>query len=285
MFYIHRSYRSWTSIIVVVLIVDLLNPTFAFGGKKPKGFWSEHKSDHFIVYYHPTIPSQYIKDFTRKCERYYDLVAERLGFNRFDFWLFDDRAKIFIYRTQEEYIEYTGRSEWSVGSVHVKKRRINTFRFHEDFFNVVLPHELAHIVLREFIGLKVKAPLWFDEGVASCNEKNSYVKYLMFAKGLIGEGMYMKIQDLENLNAKKIVFPSIFYSTSASLIIFLMEEYKKGKFVELCKDLKEGKDFYEAMDEVYEIKDAEDLNEKFLTFLKNKNYKDIAERESFSVEW
>ena len=281
------AYRSRTSIIFIMacVIASILNPTFAFGEKKPKGFWSEHKSDHFIVYYHPTISRKYVKEFTRKCERYYDEIIDDFGFNRFDFWLFDDRAKIFIYKTQEEYIEHTGRPEWSGGSVHIQKRYINTFNFHEDFFNMALPHELTHIILREFIGLKADAPRWFDEGVASCKEKDAYLKYLMLAKGFVDEGIVLSISNMEELNDKKITMPSIFYAISASLIIFFLEEYGKDRFVELCRELRNRKGFYKAIDKMYGIKDIEDLNDKFLIFLKNKNYKDIAEEESFDVKW
>ena len=137
--------------------------------------WKEAKSEHFIISYRSGIPVDYVKEFTRKCERYYVLVTNRLGFNRFDFWLWEKRTKIFIYKTRADYLKATGRPGWSGSSVHVKKRFINTFYFEKGFFDTILPHELTHIILREFIGFKTEAPLWFDEGVASANEKDGYL--------------------------------------------------------------------------------------------------------------
>ena len=35
----------------------------------------------------------------------------------------------------------------------------------------LLPHELGHIIFREFIGLESNCPSWLDEGVAMYQEK------------------------------------------------------------------------------------------------------------------
>jgi len=253
--------------------------------KLPEGEWRRRKDTHFIVYYHPSIPRKYIRDFTRKCEGYYDVLTERLGFNRFDFWLWEDRAKIFVYKTREEYIEGTGRPQWSGASVNIKLKRINTFYFDEDFFDVLLPHELTHIVLREFIGMDTKVPLWFDEGVACMNEKESYTKYLLVAKGFAGKKLYIPVPKLENLTSERnVIFASVFYSTAASLLMYLIEEYKKDNFTRFLKELRDGRDFYKAMDHVYGIRDAGELDKRFLKFLKRKSYRNIVENKDFVIE-
>ncbi|RKY41511.1 MAG: hypothetical protein DRP85_06120 [Candidatus Makaraimicrobium thalassicum] len=251
----------------------------------PKGEWEEHRSAHFILYYHPDIPDKYIREFTGKCERYYRLITDRLGFNRFDFWLWENRAKVFVYKTKEEYIKNTGRAEWSGASVRIKKKFISTFYFEGDFFDVILPHELGHIVLREFIGLKTEAPLWFDEGVACANEKDSLLRYFLITKGLVEQGLYLKVPNLEKIAAGEIVVPNIFYPTAASLVMFLLEEYGKKRFVGFCKEMRDGKTFYGAMDKAYGIEDAEELNERFIVYMTNKSYEDIVERENFNVKW
>ena len=96
----------------------------------------------------------------------------------------------------------------------------------------------------------------------------------------------MSVSQMERIGrAKELVVPSVFYPTAASLIIFLLENYKKRYFVEFCRELKEGNTFYGAMNKVYGIKGAKDLNGKFLTFMKNRSYWDIITNDSFSVEW
>ena len=272
--------------LFVFISVTRVYPFSPSSSYEPEGKWSEHKSSHFIIFHHPSIPGSYIREFTNKCEKYYYEITERLGFNRFDFWLWEDRAKIVIYETKEKYAEESGRPEWSASAAHISKKIIFTYHFHEEFFDMLLPHELTHIILREMIGLKTEAPLWFDEGVAAANEKESYSRYLLFAKGFIKKEIYVPISELEMIkDGREIKSPSVFYATAASIIIFLLDEHKKRRFVEFCRELKDGTRFYEAMEKVYDIEDAEDLDEKFLTYLDKKSYKDIASNGIDSVKW
>lgn len=272
-----------TFLLLSLLIVNLVNPAYAYDSK-PKGDWNEYKSTHFIIYSHPQITENYVKDFSKKCERYYDVITGRLGFNRFDFWLWEDRAKIFIYNSKEDYLGSAERPEWSGASVHVKKKYINTFYFAEDFFDVLLPHELSHIILREFIGLKARVPLWFDEGVAAANEKDSSTRYLLPAKRYVDKGVFIPIPQLDEVGYADIKFPIHYYPMAAALVIFFLEEYNKTKFVEFCRELRDGNAFYKAMDKVYKIASARALNEKFLEFMNKKSEEEI-QKGGFAVEW
>lgn len=258
---------------------------FSYHSRLPEGKWEERKSTHYIIYYRPDVPDKYVREFTDKCERYYRSITVRLGFNRFDFWLWEDRARVFIYGTREEYVKSTGRAEWSGASVHVKEKSISTFYFEKGFFDVILPHELSHIILKEFIGLKRRVPLWFDEGVACANEKDSLVRYLLVTRGLVEKKLYMPVPELEKISAENLIVPGIFYPASASLVIFILEDYGRNRFVEFCRELRDGNTFYGAMKKVYDIRDAEDLNEKFLKYLNGKSYEEIVNSENFSVAW
>lgn len=270
---------------IIILILSTFT-CFCFAqthSLKPQ--WNEYKSDHFIVHYHPDIPNKYIREFTRKCERYYCLLTERLGLRRFDYWTWEDRARIFIYESRQEYTEGRGRPEWSMASVRIRKKFIDTFYFEEGFFDIVLPHELTHIILREIIGSKTKVPLWFEEGVACANENDCYVKYLLLVKGFLDEEAYIPIPEIEKMDKLSAESQAIFYPIAASVVIFLLEDYKKEHFVQLCRKLRDGNTFYKTMDKIYGIKDAEDLDEKFLSFLRNKSYRDIAAHQSSGVHW
>jgi len=250
----------------VILILAAFTVSF-INLSESEADWEEYKSDHFVIYYHKDIPYGHIREFSWRCEGYYDSITEDLGFRRFNFWLWENRARIFMYKTREDYLKDTAQPEWSGGSVHIRKKSIKTFCFAKEFFDTVLLHELTHIVLREFIGLDAPAPLWFDEGVACASEKDSYRQYFSRAKELVKKGTYVPIPEMEEANKWEVKSPHVFYPTAASLIIFLRDRYGKERFVQLCRELREGKGFYGAMDKIYDIKDAEDLNEKFLAFL------------------
>lgn len=261
-------------------------------GSLPEGEWAEHKSTHFIIYYYPSIDEDYIKEFSGKCEEYYEKITERLGFKRVDFWLWEDRAKVFVYKDREGYLMGTGRSAWSGASVSLKEKYMNTFYFEGDFFDVILPHELAHIILREFIGIKTVVPLWFDEGVAGANEKDSLVRYLMVAKRMVAREEFIPINNLESISYSKVMVPRVFYPTAAAIVIFLFENKKWGgeKFFEFCSGLREmkkirGDTFYKVMRKVYGIADAEQLNTELLKYLEGQKYEDIAAKQNFDVNW
>ena len=253
-------------IIFLILTCSLsLSSAFEFGSD-----WNQHPSEHFLIYSHPSIPNKYITEFTKKCERYYRLITERLGFTRFSFWLWEDRAKIFIYRTRQDYLKSTGYPQWSGASVEIKKKIINTFYFDKGFFDTILPHELSHIILKEFVGFDTKLPLWFEEGVACANEKDSLRRYFLLAKGLTQGETLPTVRQLEKEKAGEISNPAAFYAASGSLAIFFLEEYGKEDFAGFCRQLRDGNGFYQAMNKVYGIKDAQALNERFLTFLQEK---------------
>lgn len=284
-----RISQKILSIFCVIILISGSCTAFAasaFASTFDRGAeWDEYKSDHFIIYYHLNISSAYIREFSWKCERYYNLITERLGFSRSNFWLWENRARIFIYQTRKDYLQGTSQPEWSGASVHISKKFINTFCFQEDFFDYVLPHELAHIILREFIGLNTKVPLWFDEGVACANEKNSSRKYLTQAKRIVERKTYLPLPEMEKANYRQVQSPYTFYPSAASLVIFLLERYNKEDFVQLCRELRDGNAFYPSLNKIYGIKDAEDLNQKFLAFLTGKSYEDIEDVRGFGLDW
>ncbi|MFH1798445.1 MAG: hypothetical protein ABH844_03775 [Candidatus Omnitrophota bacterium] len=254
-------------------------------GQMPEGDWREHKRAHFIVYYHPGISENYVRAFAGKCENYYRSITHRLGFERFNFWLWDNRAKIFLYRTKEDYLGSTGRAAWSGASVNIKKKWISTFYFESDFFDVILPHELSHIILREFIGLETKTPLWFDEGTACANEEDSLKRYFFTAKKLVEKGYYNSVAQISGISTAESATPSVFYPVSAAVVIYLLEIYGRGRFEMFCRNLRDGEPFTLSLGKIYRIRGTEDLNKKLLSYLDSKSYLEIRTGKGFKNKW
>jgi len=276
-----RMSKIW---VIIFILFTFATDAFAYT-ESLKADWKEYKSDHFIVHYHPSISSKYIREFTKRCERYYHLIAERLGFRRFDYWSWEKRARIFIYSSRPAYVKDRGRSEWSVASVHVAKKFIRTYYFAEDFFDAILPHELTHIILREYIGLNRRLPLWFEEGVACANEDGCYLKYLLVLKSSLHKGDYTPVAKLQSMKRQDPEFNEYFYPMAASLVIFLLEEYGRDDFLRLLRNLRDGSSFYKALDEAYRMKSPQELDERFLTFLGSKSYEEIARQRTINVRW
>jgi hypothetical protein len=87
----------------LIIFVFSFGPVFAGASDE----WKQEKSTHFIVCY-KNAPEQFIKNLTDRAEEYYNKIADDLGFRRFNFWLWDNRAKIYIHDNKEAYQAATG---------------------------------------------------------------------------------------------------------------------------------------------------------------------------------
>jgi len=245
-----------------------LKHAFAF---EEKGWYAE-KSTHFIVYYKDA-QARFVRQVIDKAEDYYSSIADNLGFRRYDFWLWDKRAKIYIYNDAQDYQSNTGKPSWSGGTAHYSSEKvIETYPWAQGFFDSLLPHELGHIIFREFIGRESNAPVWLDEGVAMYNEK---LKHTQIKKELFKALEENRIIPLEKLSTINILFVSdpeevkLYYAEAFSAVDYLIKEFGKDHFVEFCRALKERKPFDEAINSGYRIfKNLEELNKSWIRYIK-----------------
>lgn len=231
--------------------------------------WQEYKTDHFIIYYHQEIPRDYIEQVATKAEGYYSSIAENLGFSRYEFWRWDKRAKIYIFKDAQEYRRETEQPYWSGGSVSMRRKIIKTYPWAEGFFDKLLPHELGHIMFREFVGFKGNVPLWLDEGVAILQEKSDIKNYSIMMKGLIQRTVPIPIEKLNNISERTLIVPAIFYTQSASVVDYLLSQFGKDRFIKFCKYLKDNQSLLKALGSAYNFRDLKELHEKWLEYLKS----------------
>src|SRR3989338_3753139 len=83
-----------------------------------EGDWKLFKSTHFLVYY-KSASQDSLNRLSQRAEEYYTDITEELCFNRFNFWTWEDRAKIYLFDTQGEYMRATGTPEWSGGQAMI----------------------------------------------------------------------------------------------------------------------------------------------------------------------
>ncbi|MBU1906154.1 MAG: hypothetical protein KJ923_04060 [Candidatus Omnitrophica bacterium] len=228
--------------------------------------WNTKKSQHFIIYYQEA-ENSYIQKLSNTAERYYNSILDDLGYRRFDFWTWDNRAKIFLYKDADHYNPDFQREGWSGGSVHVPSRTIKTYIGQEGFFDSMLPHEMAHIIFREFIGENRTLPLWIDEGVACSQEKSILKARIITAHNLIKEGAHVDLEKFSKIKGSLPISPQIFYSQAASLIVFLLEQYGGDQFFEFSRQVRDGKQWLAALESVYRFRDLKDLEEKWKNYM------------------
>ncbi|MFH1398143.1 MAG: peptidase MA family metallohydrolase [Candidatus Omnitrophota bacterium] len=233
--------------------------------------WQESRSTHFIVYYKSASPD-FIQKVIDKSESFYNNIAESLGYNRYNFWLWDNRAKIYIHDNLNGYRSATGQPGWSAGISNPEQKIINSFPYAQGFFEHLLPHEIGHIIFREFIGLYNNAvPVWLDEGVASYQESLTDSRMKLIVNNAFSQNKLIALKQLFGMNPylmRDTNTIGLFYAQSASLIEYLVKEFSRDRFVIFCQDLRDKKDFQKAMSSNYPFSNIQELEEGWKKYLK-----------------
>ncbi|MDD4956318.1 MAG: hypothetical protein PHH49_05910 [Candidatus Omnitrophica bacterium] len=225
-----------------------------------KGIWEEYKTPHFVVYYDKAVPRQYVLQVGANCENYYKSIAGKLGFVRSDFWYGNDRAEVFVYATQSEYVEHARAAAWAGGHVFSKQKEIRTFQSDDAFFDNILPHELAHMIFREFVGYTTPVPLWFEEGFACLNEKTFIERYVLpGAEHVSNKGLFVPAEELSMLSPSRVDPPIAFYLEASVIMFYLAEGCGRGKLSKFCKALRDRVRFDDAFEKIYHISSLNEL--------------------------
>ena len=247
--------------------VILLWPGFGVEAQE----WKEYKCQHFIIY-HQEAPLDFVKNVEQMAEQYYSEITDNLGFTRYKGWSWDNRAKIYIYDNAEDYIGDSRQAGWSHGAASPRDKEIRTFPSAHGFFDSTLPHEMGHIIFREFVGFKAEIPVWFEEGIAMYQEKAKRWGAHDAVRKALASGNFKSLDELSLTRLSSdtdIEVINLFYSESASVINFLIREYGQQRFVQFCRKIKDGNPFEWTLDSVYvRFKNVEDLNDEWVKYLK-----------------
>jgi hypothetical protein len=261
--------------------------------------WQELKGEHFIIYY--VSDEAFARKVRDTAEVYYRQIALDLGYPRYsEFWLWDKRVKIYLYPDHSSFLKATGQPEWSQGMADYGKKEIVGYNLSQVFLDSILPHEMAHLIFRDFVGFKGEIPLWLDEGVAQWAEKNKrdYIKKII--KKAYDEDRLLSLEDLmrldiRNIRNKEEVYVrsttsktgeprvlflsgdnlvSLYYLESVSLVGFLIETFGSDSFSHFCRQLRDGKRINEALTSTYPnyIRNLEDLERRWRKYLSQLPY-------------
>lgn len=256
--------------------------------------WQELKSEHFIVYF--TQDKNFAQDVLNKSEVYYQRIAADLGYARYsNFWTWDNRVKIYIHPDHASFIKATGQPQWSQGMADYRYKQIVSFVWSKGFLESLLPHEMAHLIFRDFVGFKGEVPVWLDEGVAQWAEapKRGYIKAM--SKQLYQRDTIIPLSDMIKLDIRKITdkdriyihstrtkdgeggilflggedLINVYYLQAVSLVGFLIESYGALSFADFCRQLRDGRTLGDALRIAYpmHITSVEELETKWREYL------------------
>ncbi|MFH0796393.1 MAG: peptidase MA family metallohydrolase [Candidatus Omnitrophota bacterium] len=235
-----------------LLFTALIFYSFFIQSSRAEENWKETRSQHFIVCF--TADKDFAQKILNASEEYYKSIAYDLGYQRYEnFWLWEERAKIYTYPDHDTMISATNQPGWTQGVTFYDRRTICTYWGNKNFMETILPHELTHLIFRDFIGFKNNAPLWLDEGVAQWTEKRrsgsvqEYDAYLLRQNRFIPLFVLIKLDNIDLKSKKYEKFINIFYHQSLSLVNFLITQHGTTKFTTFCRRLKEGELFEDAL--------------------------------------
>lgn len=208
------------------------------------------KSDHFIVRYR--CDTQFAEQVRERAEQYYETIAADLDMDRFSgFWTWENRCTIVLFASREDYMQQTGQQQWAGGHVDYAKKIIFCYPWAEGFMTTLLPHELTHIILREYIKDNRHVPLWVDEGLAQFEEQSPALEQYQLMRTIAKNGSsipFAEIQRIDSLaHGVDTEFAALFYAQSRSMITFLIDRYGRQRFGEFMRQLRLGKSIGEAL--------------------------------------
>lgn len=266
--YFNQFLRKRT--VFLSIVISLFLCYFSYSSEND---FKEERSTHFIVYYKGGVDREFIKDIVSTAEGFYEEIANNLGFHRYNFWLWDERAKVYIFPDKTSYQKETKQPDWSGGCASYREKKIWTYPHAAGFFDSILPHELGHIIFREFVGFDNSIPLWFEEGVASYQEKSKRYAAISMVRELISKNKLMTIGELSNIKQPSDLtnqeIADRFYVESVSILYFLINKFGKYRFAILCQNLKKNMSLNVALQNTYfSVMNAEDLYKQWIWDLK-----------------
>lgn len=233
--------------------------------------WQEAKDTHFIIYHYKE-DYEYAKDVLYGSESHYQSIPRRLGLSQsFSFWTWENRVKIYIYPDRATFLEQTGSQGWSRAVANYRTKVVSFYKGSDaaSFLNTVLPHELTHLLFREFVGVNSQVPLWVDEGAAQLMEEGKANRAKSFVRELLGTDYFISVDTLMRLDIRRVrekELVTIFYMESCAFLDFLVKNYGGSAFERFCKNIAEGKTFEEAFAASYSS--TEELNKRWIEYLK-----------------
>jgi hypothetical protein len=218
--------------------------------------WKDVKGDHFIIYHQRGSDRKFPEQVLRKAESYYDDLADELGYSRrSDFWLWHNRCSIYLYPSKAAFQEITQQAPWSNGFAIPEKRTIVSYEGAEEFLDSLLPHELAHLIFRDFVGIQNQViPLWLDEGLAMAQEQAKRPSFDQLVKRLISEKKWIPLDGLvqiKSMNGTSTQNAAVFYAQAQSLVRFLLKAGAPARFIQFCRDLRDGSSLEEGLRKNY----------------------------------
>jgi hypothetical protein len=241
--------HQWEALLCYVVMGILLG----LPGGLSAAAWQEERSEHFRVFH--VQEAAFAARVAAWAEQYYTQIILDLGLNyvvQRDHrpWLWEQRCRIYLYPDRQTYLHATGAPGWSGGMVKYRERVVYSFIGAPVFLDKTLPHELAHILFREYVGFdNPHVPRWLDEGVAQYAEMGRREEALEMMRQGVAAGVALPLEQLTRLpvNHAYSGVARLFYAQAVTLVHFFLDQYGSRRFTEFCSTLRDGYNLERAL--------------------------------------
>ncbi|MFH1283866.1 MAG: hypothetical protein ABII27_09425 [bacterium] len=176
-------------------------------------------------------------------EYVYDGIIKDFGF--FETLTNDKKLNVYIFNNADNYHKFSGLPQWSAGYASISQ--LSIYLYEGPHFDLVFPHELAHLVFGIFMGGDeyTNELRWINEGLAVYVEmKHNAGEYKGFErhmKNLIESSEFLNLRDVANLEIQNVLDENTiktWYNEVGSLVKFLVQEKGSLSFYNFCNGLK-----------------------------------------------
>ncbi|MCM2268327.1 MAG: hypothetical protein NDI60_11210 [Elusimicrobiales bacterium] len=228
--------------------------------------WHVKTSPHFEIYHESSWSPASI---SLEMEKMYASI--RMSMAMFAPWMVKEKAKIYIYSTQDSYLKGEfNPPRWSKGLAYFSKKTVVVYDTGDmQKLKSVIAHELSHLYFEGYFAEKLKyPPQWLNEGLAVHLEESVSPEGGPWSRALAyfpEERRYpfkhffdLKIEQLES--DTRI---ADWYLQAYGAVRYLFRPGNRLQFKGLCEAVRAGEPLEQALWKIYRLRGTADFSRKW----------------------
>lgn len=217
--------------------------------------WRHAESEHFVYHF---VRSWMAERAAGEAETFYSAVKRDLKVEE-DRW--EKKAHLFLFETVDSwraFVEKFGVDRWSGGLCNGTEIFALAPPRANPFTGIVLPHEMAHLVVNRFV--RGQLPVWLSEGFAEQQARRHFAAYtkpkgyrFILSPTVVAPDAWIPLAELAAAGSypEDTARVVAFYAESARLVQLLVEDHPDCSFLDFLQALADGARFETALDRVY----------------------------------
>lgn len=230
--------------------------------------WIDLETANCIVYYKTT---EQAKQVAKRVEDTLARVTDQLEYTGLDWHR--DKCKVFVFDNAaawDEFVKESGATtEWADGFAYGPLREIYVHAGDgKRMLDTVLPHELTHVIHREYVREGTPLPLWLLEGLACANEFAGKDRRFGMARSALATGKLIPLNHLTAFrNYPRGEAVGLYYAESLTLVEFILDRFGHEGLAQLHKKLRGTEEFDKLVKRAFKM-DYDEFERDWLEYVR-----------------